>query len=69
MPKDVVASLTDAWIETHNHNDFLLLVFVASLTDAWIETYFIYVTDRDDLKSHPSRMRGLKHFIKDHKKS
>ena len=36
----MVASFTDAWIETCRHVRLLSLSRVASFTDAWIETYF-----------------------------
>ena len=35
----IVASFTDAWIETVNMNESILMSEVASFTDAWIETY------------------------------
>ena len=34
----LVASFTDAWIETINQNRFIVCISVASFTDAWIET-------------------------------
>ena len=36
--KVIVASLTDAWIETSHPGQVLGSGIVASLTDAWIET-------------------------------
>ena len=36
--KLLVASFTDAWIETITEGEFVLGDFVASFTDAWIET-------------------------------
>ena len=38
----LVASFTDAWIETVNMNESILMSEVASFTDAWIETPFQY---------------------------
>ena len=35
----IVASFTDAWIETHFKDILKVQAFVASFTDAWIETY------------------------------
>ena len=34
----LVASFTDAWIETQNTDTYLIYATVASFTDAWIET-------------------------------
>ena len=34
----IVASFTDAWIETKIHDDLKVSLRVASFTDAWIET-------------------------------
>ena len=34
----LVASFTDAWIETNWHSDAYTTALVASFTDAWIET-------------------------------
>ncbi len=57
----MVASLTDAWIETITLNAVDIREKVASLTDAWIETSELMRVVRTALSSHPSRMRGLKH--------
>ena len=38
VQEDIVASFTDAWIETHNSFVLLFVRCVASFTDAWIET-------------------------------
>ena len=35
---DLVASFTDAWIETFLNRTDILQTMVASFTDAWIET-------------------------------
>ena len=55
----VVASFTDAWIETIVPALGAKIIGVASFTDAWIETYF---RSREQyLKtSHLLQMRGLK---------
>ena len=37
----IVASFTDAWIETKSRILSLLRARVASFTDAWIETVFV----------------------------
>ena len=56
----VVASFTDAWIETDQVENLILKLDVASFTDAWIET-------NSEVKllmmssSHLLQMRGLKH--------
>ena len=35
----MVASFTDAWIETEQKSKLISEINVASFTDAWIETY------------------------------
>ncbi len=58
----MVASFTDAWIETYdvfydnNHQR------VASFTDAWIETQTTHTLQSKALLSHLLQMRGLKPF-------
>ena len=56
----LVASFTDAWIETLGNVSTVKSAYVASFTDAWIETdaeaKSILVT-----MSHLLQMRGLKH--------
>ena len=57
-----VASYTGAWIETSENIDANPLICVASYTGAWIETS---LTNSFGIhtKSHPIRVRGLKHII------
>ena len=56
----IVASFTDAWIETCTVIFLTKPAVVASFTDAWIETpkiqHKLYITP-----SHLLQMRGLKH--------
>ena len=58
---EVVASFTDAWIETAVMARLKDAGLVASFTDAWIETAYIRAR-RDEILSHLLQMRGLKHF-------
>ena len=64
IPKSInrllVASFTDAWIETAMAQEFFRNAAVASFTDAWIET-FLEVSALIFLVSHLLQMRGLKH--------
>ena len=55
----VVASFTDAWIETEGNADAVLWREVASFTDAWIETLGKEAF-RTREQSHLLQMRGLK---------
>ena len=55
-----VAPLTGAWIETSASGRPCCRVYVAPLTGAWIETS-ISLCNLLTEKSHPSRVRGLKH--------
>ena len=57
----LVASFTDAWIETKSCGIKITVCYVASFTDAWIETSGIA---RGSLRymSHLLQMRGLKHL-------
>ena len=55
----MVASFTDAWIETLFDQAVQQLYRVASFTDAWIETYKEIIEGRFDV-SHLLQMRGLK---------
>ena len=55
----IVASFTDAWIETIRIKPEFGLRFVASFTDAWIETLPSSSTGVEDV-SHLLQMRGLK---------
>ena len=55
----IVASFTDAWIETAMQNPHFARTDVASFTDAWIETV-IGLTGTLIMKSHLLQMRGLK---------
>ena len=59
----IVASFTDAWIETQRWSVYVFGQWVASFTDAWIETISINLLI-NALRSHPLRMRGLKQAIK-----
>ena len=56
----MVASFTDAWIETESMSELMDLIEVASFTDAWIETGRM-LSIRHKTKSHLLQMRGLKH--------
>ena len=58
---NLVASFTDAWIETKKKRHFMNLVKVASFTDAWIETKAVVVMGKS-FESHLLQMRGLKPF-------
>ena len=55
----IVASFTDAWIETKEYAKELYRKTVASFTDAWIET-FSFVATFQKSESHLLQMRGLK---------
>ena len=55
----LVASFTDAWIETSSFFLFILFFLVASFTDAWIETSHGCPEDTSRA-SHLLQMRGLK---------
>ena len=55
----MVASFTDAWIETNGQTISVFCDEVASFTDAWIETGRS-VPPELKVESHPLRMRGLK---------
>ena len=59
----LVASFTDAWIETVIGLISGLWVGVASFTDAWIETHFKDILKAQSL-SHLLQMRGLKRHYK-----
>ena len=59
----MVASFTDAWIETMRRHYIDVLRGVASFTDAWIETDGRQRTVSDGL-SHLLQMRGLKLIAK-----
>ena len=56
---DSVAPRTGAWIETKYQNRKLMQLRVAPRTGAWIETVG-HCIDRDNIRSHPARVRGLK---------
>ena len=58
----VVASFTDAWIETLITAFCSLFTFVASFTDAWIETNENTVLHNEAM-SHLLQMRGLKRSV------
>ena len=55
----MVASFTDAWIETDDLENLLKANLVASFTDAWIETMLAAGYD-GAAASHLLQMRGLK---------
>ena len=57
----LVASFTDAWIETNPDILIALSEEVASFTDAWIETMSRQIICFCGKKSHLLQMRGLKH--------
>ena len=61
---DIVAPLTGAWIETALPRSQRQSPDVAPLTGAWIETSG-FVVKINKIKSHPSRVRGLKHKQRD----
>ena len=63
--RELVASFTDASIETKPVIFAMSELIVASFTDAWIETHYPEV-DREAGKrwSHLLQMRGLKHTLK-----
>ena len=57
--KKMVAPFTGAWIETFTNRCSSNNLCVAPFTGAWIETEKMKELGTD-LKSHPSRVRGLK---------
>ena len=58
----LVASFTDAWIETFGKGYKQQYQTVASFTDAWIETsHFLFLLVQAE--SHLLQMRGLKHLF------
>ena len=59
VKKLLVASFTDAWIETREGLFKISSFRVASFTDAWIETGHTRTKDADN-RSHLLQMRGLK---------
>ena len=60
IPKAIlVASFTDAWIETVITSKFNEYASVASFTDAWIETSYNFLLWLV-FESHLLQMRGLK---------
>ena len=58
--KEIVASFTDAWIETKRMVVMGVQNKVASFTDAWIETLNNQQKESEKM-SHLLQMRGLKH--------
>ena len=58
--KPLVASFTDAWIETIRFYWFRVRASVASFTDAWIETCTTPTNHDWKYVSHLLQMRGLK---------
>ena len=56
----IVASFTDAWIETYRRIYRRQVGIVASFTDAWIETHLLSLPVWI-MQSHLLQMRGLKH--------
>ena len=56
----LVASFTDAWIETRLLHNYQKVIIVASFTDAWIETIDYDEDASGNEKSHLLQMRGLK---------
>ena len=56
---EIVASFTDAWIETMVERGDVTFEKVASFTDAWIETEDFERRDNGN-QSHLLQMRGLK---------
>ena len=59
----LVASFTDAWIETGTGGGAIMNAGVASFTDAWIETVSWWHCEKTPA-SHLLQMRGLKQDIK-----
>ena len=59
LAKTFVAPFTGAWIETWNQGWMFLAKVVAPFTGAWIETR-APVCGCSAIRSHPSRVRGLK---------
>ena len=60
QPSILVASFTDAWIETCWLWLVPCIVSVASFTDAWIETRSSPAVRSEGISSHLLQMRGLK---------
>jgi len=58
-----VAPFTGAWIETGPTNQCSQGLVVAPFTGAWIETTEWLAAFDKAVKSHPSRVRGLKHEL------
>ena len=56
-----VAPLAGAWIETSLRRIMRVARCVAPLAGAWIETRLSVCWSGPDCRSHPSRVRGLKH--------
>ena len=56
----IVAPFTGAWIEIQVLSASMTANRVAPFTGAWIEISAVYRPPTDSLKSHPSRVRGLK---------
>ena len=59
IKSDLVASFTDAWIETNDYCFYYNNDLVASFTDAWIETVR-FDQGHGYKESHLLQMRGLK---------
>ena len=57
----MVAPHTGAWIETEKLDYCVFTESVAPHTGAWIETFF-KCKPLMLAKSHPTRVRGLKHY-------
>ena len=60
ITESLVASFTDAWIETLLICATIRMNWVASFTDAWIETVGSMLLTTSETKSHLLQMRGLK---------
>ena len=56
-----VAPFTGAWIETIRARKGTPITSVAPFTGAWIETRDTTARRNNRRRSHPSRVRGLKH--------
>ena len=61
--RGAVAPFTGAWIETTDDDPISKIAWVAPFTGAWIETDIKNAFTTELNKSHPSRGRGLKHWI------
>ena len=60
----MVAPFTGAWIEIETSlNQVKMMTEVAPFTGAWIEILSFNKHFIDGIKSHPSRVRGLKYYI------